>query len=153
MQLRRELGGQFHAGRVEEILVLVIVELARGQNLARRGGLRLVIAQHRAFDFGAGDGAFDDDLGIETRGFGQGRGEFGLVVGLGDADRGAEIGRLDEQREAEARDGRSRVQRSSHGSSRRNVIHSTTGRPRAVHRRLNCSLSIDAAEANTPAPT
>ena len=36
---------------------------------------------------------------------------------------------------------------------RRNVTHSTTGRPSAVQMRLNCSLSIDAAEANTPAPT
>jgi len=92
-------------------------------------------------------------FGIVTRGFGQRDRQFRLVMGLGDSDRGAEIGRLDEQRKSEARDRRGGVQRTVVPAARRNVTHSTTGRPSAVQMRLNCSLSIDAAEANTPAPT
>ena len=90
-------------------------------------------------------------LRVVPRGLRQGRREFGGVVRLGDADRGAEIGRLDEQGEAEARDGGRGVQRGAVAAAQGDPLHN--GQPERGAERLNCSLSIDAAEAKTPAPT
>ena len=51
-------------GLVEQILVFVIVELARRQDLAGQGGAGAIAAQNGAFEFAARDTALDDDLAV-----------------------------------------------------------------------------------------
>ncbi len=84
-----------------EVLGLVVVEFLAGNDFADDAGFRRVVAEDGDFEL-AGSGfcaayaLFDDKLAVVSGGFVESGTEFGAVVGLGDADRGAEIGRLDE---------------------------------------------------------
>ena len=66
--LRREVGRQHGLRPVEQVLVFVIVELARGQDLAGHRGNRRFVAEHRALELAAGDAALDDDLAVVAGG-------------------------------------------------------------------------------------
>ena len=65
--------------------------LAFGRVVAEDGDFELAGAR-----FGPADALLDDELAVVSGGFVEGGREFLAVVGLGDADRGAEIGGLDE---------------------------------------------------------
>jgi hypothetical protein len=82
-----ECGGEFGFGRVEQVLVFVVVELAGGEDFAGdRGAGVFVVAEDGAFEFAADDGAFDENFPIVVGGEFEGGDEFGVVVRLRDAD-------------------------------------------------------------------
>ena len=96
-------GGVF--GRVG-VLRVVVVELLVGDDLADHRGLGLVVAQDcdlelARLDAGAADALLDDELAVEAGGEVEGRGQLAAIVDLADADRGAEVGGLDEERIAQ----------------------------------------------------
>jgi len=61
---RRQIGGNLGLRAVEQVLVLVVVEFARGQDFAGQGSHGRLVTQHRAFQLTAGDAALDDDLAV-----------------------------------------------------------------------------------------
>ena len=86
------------------VLGFVVVELAVGDDLADDGGFGGVVAEDGDFEFagfgsGAADALFDDELAVEAGGEVHGGGELGAVVDLADADGGAEVCGLDEERD------------------------------------------------------
>ena len=65
----RQVRGNHGLRSVVEILGLVVVELARRQDLAGHRGFRIVVAEDGAFDLTrVGHRGFDDHLAIELRG-------------------------------------------------------------------------------------
>ena len=81
---------------------MIVVELASRNDLARHGSLRLVISQHRAFDFAAFDGRLNDDFRVVLGRQVQRLGQFSPVVDLRDTYRRTKIGGFDEHRAPEA---------------------------------------------------
>ena len=112
-----------------------------------RGGV--FVAEHGALEFAAFDAALDDDLAVVFGG-GLERGvEFFEVVGLRNANRRTQVGRLHEHRERE-------IDADFAGFdffAADDFDSSTTGRPRSRQTRFITSLSIETAEARTLAPT
>ena len=98
--------------RVALVLGFVVVELFGGHDLADDGGLRVVVAEDGDFELAgalgwlvlrgfAADALLDDDLAVVAGGEHDGGRKLGAVVDLGDADGGAEVRGLDEERIAE----------------------------------------------------
>ena len=84
-----------------DVLVRVVVELARRHELPDHRRLRSLVAQHGALELPSVDRFLDHHLGIVGAGFGDPRGELSRCPHLADADRGAEVRGLDEAGEAE----------------------------------------------------
>ena len=106
---RRSAGGR-SAGMIDprsvvEVLRLVIVELARRDDLAGHRRLRVVVAEHRALDLArVGHRRFDDDLAVEaSRRDPSPSRRLVAILRLRDADARSEVRRLDEHRKAERR--------------------------------------------------
>ena len=97
-----QLGRNDRLRTLVEVLRLVVVELARGDDFARHRGLRLVVAEHAALDFPrVGHRGLDDDLAVERPSEIHRLAQTGRVFGLRNAHARPEIGRLDEHREAQ----------------------------------------------------
>ena len=77
-------------------------------DLRRHGGLRLVVAQHRALDLAGVDRRLHQDLAVETQRGAQRRFQLGRGLDLADPDRRSGVGRFDEHREAQLRGARQR---------------------------------------------
>ena len=92
-------------GGAVDVLVVVVVELVAGHDLAghRRPGRG--VAEHGHLDLAAGDRLLDDDpLVVGERGVRARRRSSAASCGLGDADRRAQVGRLHEHGQPELGD-------------------------------------------------
>ena len=149
-------GGRDEHRRLLEILRLVVVELARRQDLARDRRLGIVVAEDRALDLArVGHRGLDDDLAVELRGERHRRAKLRRRLGLRDPDARPEVRRLDEHRDSP---GAPRSAPRSHRATPPTLPRSTTrcatiGSPRAAKHTFIIALSIPTAEASTPAPT
>ena len=83
------------------VLVVVVVELRAGNDLAGQRRFRRVVTEHRDFDLAAGHHLLGDDPLVELERVPDRDGELTFVVRLRDADARAHVRRLDEAREAE----------------------------------------------------
>src|SRR5262245_3195482 len=83
------------------VLGLVVVKLARRDNLAHKRRLRIVVAQNRAFDFPAVDSLLDQDLSIELRRVSDRLQELFFGMDLTYTYRGAKICRFGKHRIAQ----------------------------------------------------
>ena len=92
----RRSGDEQLAG-VVDVLVLVVVELVAGDDLARHRGARFGVAEHRHLDLSAVDALLDDEPLVVGRRECHGLVELGRVVHLGYADRRSQVGGLHEQ--------------------------------------------------------
>ena len=102
-QLVRQRRGDVRHRPVVEVLGFVVVELARGHDLAGHRRLRVVVAEHRHLDLaGVGHGGLDDDLAVELRGEVDGGRQRLRRLRLGDAHARPEVRGLHEHRESEA---------------------------------------------------
>jgi hypothetical protein len=63
--LRRQVRRQHGLRRAEQVLVFVIVELARRKNFARNGRHRVVVTEHGTFELAPRDAALDQNFAIE----------------------------------------------------------------------------------------
>ena len=98
--LLRQVRGDDRLRSFVEVLRLVVVELARRDDLAGHRRLGLVVAEHRALDLArVGHRGLDDDLAIEAAGERHRLAQPGRVLRLRDADARSQVGRLDEHRE------------------------------------------------------
>ena len=84
-----------------EVLVVEVVELATGHDLARHRRPRHGVAEHRDLDLAAGDRLLDDDMIVVPQRLVDRRAQRVAVADLGDTDGRSEIRRLDEHRKAE----------------------------------------------------
>jgi hypothetical protein len=105
------VGGQprrhVELGGVVEVLGFEVVELVAGDNPdlgedARLGRPAVLAFQHAALDLAAGHGRLDEHLRVHGAGRRDRRVEVGPRVDLGNPERGAAPGRLDEGGQAEA---------------------------------------------------
>ena len=87
-----------------QVLGVVGVELVIEHDFTAQAGARFVVAQHRTFHFAADDGRFDQHLAVKGQCQCHGRIELDAVAHLAHAHRGALVGRLDEQRQAQLGD-------------------------------------------------
>ena len=96
-----DLRGDAQEARGVRVLGVVVVELVGGEDLSHDAGLEFVVAEDGTFDFVAVDEFFKEDAGVVLQGQFHGAFQFGPVMGLGDADGGTRVGRLDEDGVAE----------------------------------------------------
>ena len=97
--LRIERGGDGENGVVIEVFGVVGVELFAWAHFAGHRGERVGVAQDGDLDLaGVGDGALDQDAPVEASRFEQAFVEVGTAAAFGDADRGAQVDRFDEER-------------------------------------------------------
>ena len=99
-----ELGGNDRHRALGEILGLVVVELLAGNDFADDAGLGRVVAEDGDFElaglgFFAADALFDHQLAVVAGGQSERGAQFLAVVRLADADRGAQVCGLDEERD------------------------------------------------------
>ena len=90
---------QLAVGR--DIFCFVIVKIIAGDNLAYGGGFRLLVAEHSAFYLHAIDPLLQNELIIMQEGLFDCIGQLRFVASLSYADRGARVGGLDKDGEAE----------------------------------------------------
>src|SRR5580704_7705761 len=96
-----EVGGRDGLGGAEDVLVVVVVELAAGEDLAGLGDADVLVPEGAELELPAADVLLEDDVVVKLEGGGDGVADGGRVGGLDDADGGAEVGGLDEEREAQ----------------------------------------------------
>ncbi len=96
-----DLRGDAQEARGVRVLGVVVVELVGGEDLSHDAGLEFVVAEDGTFDFVAVDEFFKEDAGVVPQGQFHGALQLRSVVGLGDADGRARVGRFDENGVAE----------------------------------------------------
>ena len=152
---RVEVGGDHRLRPAVEVLRLVVVELARRDDLAGHRRLGLVVAEHGALDLARlGTAASTTDLAVEREGRLDRRRQRVRRLRLRDADARSEIGRLHEHRQPERR-------RAALPAARGRRVHSCVthhrirrcGRPCAANTTFITALSMPTADASTPDPT
>ena len=98
----RDRRGDQELRLVVAVLVVVVVELAPRHDFADDRGPRLVVAEDGALQLPRVDAFLDEGAVVVAEGEVQSGVEVGPVLDLTDADRGAAVGRFDEERERES---------------------------------------------------